>query len=280
MTLEQRFFLARYYLTNLIYSKIGGRLNLSGLTKFEVPWENLRRSVAGQEKWLVVGNGPSLRLDDLEALSMIPAIASNKINLLFGKTNWRPTLYTVTDPLLLFKFPAEHFRDFPLTLTTHAVGNMARTKKRLMWKLLWNDQGEELYVKGSSELNPMNGLIEGATVTCPNIQLAIWAGAKTIYLIGCDHFYSKEEHGVGVKKTSFQGVSNHFDPNYRKPGEIVNSAPVKEMNEGYELVRRVADKRGVRVVNISRNTALDIFERGTVEDALAEISLSRIEVGM
>lgn len=264
-------FLARYYLANLVLAKVGGQINLLNLRNEGPKWERLRASVAGHDKWLVVGNGPSLRVEDLEALSGIPSVASNRISLLFDRTSWRPTLYTVTDPLLLFKFPKEHFKDFPLTLTSHAVARMARTESRLMWRLLWNEAGEEMYLKGDREITPLNGFIEGASVTCPNIQLAMWAGAKTVYVIGCDHFYAKEEHKDGVKKTAFQGASNHFDPNYRKPGEIVNSAPVDAMNRGYELVRKVADRHGVRIVNISRKTALEAFELGTVEGALADI---------
>jgi hypothetical protein len=261
----------------LLLAKIGGRINALFLRRYEERWEALRASVAGHDTWLVVGNGPSLKVEDLEALRGIPAIASNKINLLYKKTDWRPTLYTSTDPLLLFKFPREHYAEIPLTLTTHAVGNMARTPNKLMWRLLWNDEGEEKYLKNDLEITPMNGILETVTVTCPNIQLAMWAGAKTIYVIGCDHFYGSEQHkgpvrkGLFVRKLTSQGSSNHFDSSYRKPGEVVNSTPVDAMNRGYALIHEIAKKRGVRIVNITRKSLLDEFERGTVEGALEEI---------
>lgn len=274
MTRAQLLFLTRYYAANLLHVRVGWRINQLFLRQYEPRWRELRSSIAGHDAWLVVGNGPSLRVQDLEALRGIPAIASNKINLLYSKTDWRPTLYTVTDPLLMFKFPREHYDNIPLTLSTDACGNMARTDRRLLWRLIWNDAGEEMYVKGSVELSPMNGIVEGATVTCPNIQLGIWAGAKVIYLIGCDHFYAAEEHKEGVRKMTSEGVSNHFDPNYRKPGEIVNSAPVDAMNRGYALIHRIAKKRGVRIINISRSSHLQEFERSTVEEALAEIEAS------
>jgi hypothetical protein len=91
-------------------------------------------------------------------------------------------------------------------------------------------------------------------------------------VIGCDHFYANEQHKTGVKKGAHQGTANHFDPNYRKPGEIVNEAPVDLMNHSYGVIRKMADQRGIRIVNITRKTALEAFELGTVENALAELN--------
>ncbi len=149
---------------------------------------------------------------------------------------------------------------------------MARTHKKLPWRHLLDPEGEEKYLGGQEELSPLNGFFVGGTISCPNLQLAMWAGAKTIYVIGCDHFYANEASKEASKKSAHQGASNHFDPNYRKPGEIVNEAPVDVMNRGYAVLRKIADQRGVRIVNITRTTALEAFERDTVENALARLT--------
>ncbi|UWZ86126.1 6-hydroxymethylpterin diphosphokinase MptE-like protein [Occallatibacter riparius] len=236
-------------------------------------WEELYSSIKGHDTWLVVGNGPSLRLEDVEAFDAlgIPSIASNKINMVFNRTKWRPKLFTLADPLLLHKLPAEHYDNIERVLLPHTHVLMAKTPRKLQWRHLLNPEGEEKYLVRQEKLDPLNGFFVGGTITVPNLQLAMWAGAKTIYVIGCDHFYANENSKTGAKKSPHQGVSNHFDPNYRKPGEIVNEAPVDVMNRGYAVMRQIADQRGVRVVNISRKSALDAFERDTVENALESI---------
>jgi len=222
---------------------------------------------------LVIGNGPSLQLQDIEAFYQlgIPTIASNKINILFNRTNWRPTMYTIGDALLLHKLPASHFRDFSRVFLPSKYVFMAKTRNLLPWRHIFDGAGEKKYVIDRETLSPLNGFFPGSTITCLNLQIAMWAGARTIYLIGCDHFYSNETSTRVAKKSPHEGESNHFDPNYRKPGEIVNQAPVENMNRSYGVIRKIADQRGVRILNISRRTALEAFERDTVENALAAV---------
>lgn len=277
MNIQQMGTLATFYFRNLMLMKIAGRINWRINSSFRANvakrWENLRKQVEGHDKWLVVGNGPSLKMADLEALTGIPAIASNKINLLFGQTDWRPTLYTIADPLLLHKLPANHYEDFPLVLMPHEHIFMSRADrtKVLPWNHVLDPDGEAKYDHGSERVSPINGLYVGRTITCPNILLAIWAGAKTVYVIGCDHNYKKEEAvAAGARATHVDG-SDHFHPDYRKPGELVNAAPIARMDWAYEMTNRVAAKHGVAIINITRQSALKAFTRGTVEDALKDI---------
>jgi hypothetical protein len=86
-----------------------------------------------------------------------------------------------------------------------------------------------------------------------------------------DHSYKREGAAIGKHSAHTGGGADHFDPNYRKPGEIVNTAPLDGMELGYQYVRELADKRGVEIINISRTSALTAFALGTVEDAVAAI---------
>jgi hypothetical protein len=274
MNFEQMRFMASYYGKALPMMKIlgplNGRFNPFYLRNRAQRWEALRKSLAGHDSWLVVGNGPSLRIEDLEALSGIPAIASNKINLVFSKTTWRPRLYTIGDSLLMHKLPAEHYEDFGEILLPDAYHFMCHARRKLTWHFLNSEAGERKYVSGNEPLNPMNGFFHGYTITVPNILLAIWAGAKRVYVIGVDHSYKREAAAIG-KHSMHAGGADHFDPNYRKPGEVVNTAPIDGMEQGYQYVRQIADKLVVEVINISRATALTAYKLGTVEEALEAI---------
>lgn len=270
MSFAERYFLGRYYLDNLLFSKIGGRILSSGLEKFAPQWETLKRQHGGHEHWLVVGNGPSLKAEDLEAMAHVPSIASNKINLLFKRTSWRPTLYTASDNLVLFKAPREQYEELPRLLAPDTGYYMARTNNKLPFRAVIGEARLPWLERIGADLDPIRtGFFDGNTVTTYNIQLALWLGARTIHVIGCDHFY-KEEKNEAIKKLAHGAdASNHFDPNYRKPGEIVNSAPIEKLEWGYAQVRRLAERLGARILNITRKTALPNFERGTVEESVA-----------
>ena len=266
-------FLSKYYLKNLILTRGYGRPSGLFLGRTRTRWEELHAEIEGRDTWLVVGNGPSLRLDDLEAFDAlgVPSIASNKINMVFDRTTWRPELFTIADPLLLHKLPAQHYGNIERILLPHTQVLMAKTQRKLPWRQLSDAAGRDKYLTRNEKLHPLNGFFQGGTITVPNLQLAIWAGAKTIYVIGCDHFYANESSQTKSKKSTHQGSSNHFDPNYRQPGEIVNEAAIGLMNRGYATMREIAEQRGVRIINITRTSTLDAYERDTVEDALASL---------
>jgi glycosyltransferase involved in cell wall biosynthesis len=272
-------FLSKYYVKNLALTRVYGRTSGLFLETTRTRWEELYAQIKGHDAWLVVGNGPSLRLDDLEAFDAlgVPSIASNKINMVFTRTTWRPKLFTIADPLLLHKLPAQHYGNIERLLLPHTQALMAKTPRKLPWRQLPDAAGEEKYLAGREELHPLNGFFEGGTITVPNLQLAIWAGAKIVYVIGCDHFYANETSQSKSKKSTHQGSSNHFDPNYRQPGEIVNEAAIGHMNRGYATMRKIAEQRGVRIVNISRTSALDEYERDTVENALASVKKAQAQ---
>lgn len=266
-------FLSKYYSKNLVLTRGYARISRLFLERTRKQWQELHAQIKGHDTWLVVGNGPSLRLDDLEAFAAlgVPSIASNKINMVFDRTTWRPELFTIGDPLLLHKLPAQHYGNIERILLPHTQVLMAKTRRKLPWRHLPDAAAREKYLARNEELNPLNGFFVGGTITVPNLQLAIWAGAQTVYVIGCDHFYANESSKTSSKKSAHQGSSNHFDPNYRQPGEIVNEAAVDLMDRGYASMREIAEQRGVRIINITRTSALDAFERDTVENALASI---------
>ena len=69
-------------------------------------WESLRNQYSGQ-RGFIIGNGPSLRVEDLDSLQGEITIASNKIYMIFPKTPWRPTFYTIADTILWPKINGE-----------------------------------------------------------------------------------------------------------------------------------------------------------------------------
>lgn len=263
-------FLVRYYITNFYYTKFLSFRFSSIIKKQSRSWCDLYDQHSGQKDWLVVCNGPSLKKEDLESLSHLPSIASNKISLLFDKTSWRPTLYSICDALLIFKLQKEHYEGFPQVLCPDYTYSMVRSRNKVGWKTYDRKRSDHFLSSTQNVHDPIEvGFFRPNTVTVSQIQLAMWLGAKNIYVIGCDHSYAEERH-LHSAKLNHGSVSNHFDPRYRLKGEIVNSAAIEKMESDYMFIEQLAKERNVNIKNISRKTALSTFELSSVEKTIID----------
>lgn len=271
-------FLTRYYLANLIHAKLLS-FRFSRLVKsYSDKWDDLYANYSGNASWLIVCNGPSLRKEDLESLSHLPSIASNKISLLFHKTLWRPSLYTISDALLIFKLKEKHYEDFPLVVSPDYTYSMIRSSNKLAWKTYRREGGPDALDATKGIHDPIEvGFFRQNTITVSQIQLAMWLGAKNIYVIGCDHSYAEERHASSAK-LDHGSVSNHFDPRYRVKGEVVNSAAIEKMEADYEFVEQLAKENNIKIKNISRKTALSTFELSSVEQTMIDTNANRQEL--
>ncbi len=223
---------------------------------------SIKGKFAGQ-RGFVIGNGPSLKIADLDRLQGEVCIASNKIYLAFDQTAWRPGFFTIADPLVWEKIKdtlgshiptviiPQYLPDHPHCTaevkTFRSIGNAADLSAKTD-EILFSDD----FTKGS---------YGGYTVTYENIQLAVHLGLNPIYIIGCDHFYAGEKDVVANQTIAAPSGSNHFVKNYREPGEIVNVAPVEQMNQSYLMAHKFATARGITLMNATRGGFLEIFPR-------------------
>ena len=85
-------------------------------------------------------------------------------------------------------------------------------------------------------------------------------GCTEIVLIGVDHSYALPS----VKQGNYylhEGEINHFHPDYRSTGEKWHQPNLEVLEVSYARARDTCAARGISVVNASRKTALDVFER-------------------
>lgn len=225
-------------------------------------WESLRGRYAGRPGW-VIGNGPSLRMEDLDRLAGEVTIASNRIHLAFEKTRWRPTFHTVADRLVIDRTEEE----FPgvVRLVHVPAGSACRYPGCVV--RAWTDLGEVGPTPGEGT-GPVTfsddvsrGAWAGATITYFNLQLAAHLGLSPIHVLGCDHAYAGEEGAERDEPIAAPAVSNHFDPAYREPGQQVNPAPIALMDRAFAHARAWSDASGVPIRNATRGGRLEAFER-------------------
>jgi len=230
-------------------------------------WSNVKKKIRSNT-FLVVANGPSLNFKDLEKLSHLPSIASNKIYLGFDGVNWRPTLWTISDSLLAYKFSKSKIPYKGILNCSSNIYYLLSKKFNVKsWKRI---EYNKISSMNNAVIHPVfSGIFEGATITFINIQLAIWLGAKTIYLTGLDHYYNEEFKPIPGQKVN-NSHRNHFHPEYRKKNEIVNSAPIDILNANYKLINNYAKKRDIKIINISRKTYCNEFNRTSIHDAIKQ----------
>ncbi|MGD9971489.1 MAG: glycosyltransferase [Desulfatirhabdiaceae bacterium] len=239
--------------------------------EFKLYWSCLKGAHKG-ERGFVIGNGPSLRLSDLEKLTGEITIASNKVFLSFSETKWRPTLYTVADALVIEK--TKHLLSDvcdPIHVPENAAKRLDNHNLRL-----WRDLGaigEKPDVEPTVSGDLMNGAYAGHTITFFNVQLAIHLGLNPIYLVGCDHYYAGENDSKADQLVQSK-ADNHFIKGYRQPGEVVNAAPIKLMTLAYEHLRAYGERKGVKIINATRGGHLEVFPR-TKLDELFEAEKAR-----
>jgi hypothetical protein len=227
-------------------------------------WSDSRNKHAGIPGF-VIGNGPSLKMDDLEALKGQVCVASNKIYLAFNSVAWRPTYYSCSDWLVWSKIRSEVPKYFgsPLLLNTFGLSTFPRGGIMMRNLGLFNTGAQGF------SFDSRRGQYGGLTVTFNNLQTAVHLGLNPIFLIGCDHFYSGETKANEDKPLiSHGGASNHFVPNYRAPGEIVNMAPIETMNAAFRCARVACDATGIKILNATRGGHLDVFERASLDNVL------------
>lgn len=224
---------------------------------------SLLQNAYKSKRAFVIGNGPSLRIGDLETIMNNGdiSIASNKIYLAFDETAWRPDFLSVADWCV-----AENNQEIlkGLPLCKIFPDNFSH-----LFSI--NDAGSTLYFKQyvprpTSEEDYVSyfyhdlreGAFVGETISNFNIQLAAYLGCKEIYLLGVDGAYnsanSKVSHNMYGEVFESTGETNHFHPDYRSKGETWSIPRVSCHEKNYELCLSELTERGIVLANASRKT--------------------------
>lgn len=202
------------------------------------------------ETGVIVCNGPSLRMADLDVLHKknIISFGMNNIFLSFKKTKWRPTYYVAVDT------------EMPLEWEKNQINDM----KESFFKCFFADYFAERYRKENENIYPIFTYVENkfsdyfrvsedivkriydyGSVTFDAMQIAFYMGIKRIVLLGCDHSIKRLTHFYSDGMIEYE-----FDDAY-----------VDSVTRGYECIYRYAKEKGIEVVNATRGGELEVFPR-------------------
>lgn len=220
-------------------------------------YKNIHRG----QKCFVVGNGPSLKAEDLTRLHKlgIPTFACNRIHLIFPQTAWRPTYYFISDSKIADQYSGdidgvpEKNRFFPKAF-------QGQIEKGIFYNTIYFDYQKE----GRFSTDAAKGIFPAASVTTEMIQFAYYMGFSAIYLIGVDFSYAVTQR-LDRQTYSYQGENNYFVSDYLKPGEVADMPNINANLLGFRAAKRAIEANHRKICNATRGGKLEVFERADLD---------------
>lgn len=217
------------------------------------------------ERCFIIGNGPSLSVNDLDKLKNEITFGTNRIFHIFEKTEWRPTYYMAVDSDFI-KYNYEKIKTvaaqyiflsniyhIPIGEKTKNIVYINEYAKFPVNK--WNDISAFV----NEDLSKYFSI--GYTVTFTAIQLALYMGVKEIYLLGVDFNYSSTRNSKGrlVKNDS---IEDYFDGK-KYHSSILNYNSVLH---AYKIANEYCKFHDIKICNATRGGKLEVFKRVSFDD--------------
>ena len=228
-------------------------------TKYSKIIRQFRNAHSG-ESCFIIGNGPSLRVEDLDKIvsQHIPTFAFNRIYLIFNDTRWRPTYYFSQDEKVLKNCVTE-------------VNEMELPYKFIPLKLhYYNDISinNAIYFNTDNEHINHPIFLEQAddkvcystTVAYTAAQFAVYMGFKKIYLIGVDHNFSTYQNDKGEIITD-STAKDYFSDAYNKDKSELYIPNIDASTRAFQTMKLYCDAHGIEVYNVTRSGKLEVFPR-------------------
>jgi hypothetical protein len=220
------------------------------------------------KRCFIIGNGPSLTLEDLGKLKSEVTFAFNRIYYAFDQTEWRPTYYCSEDNKTIFKSKEEinsleiETKFFPVNFPWD-------------YKIHFNNAKYFIFKFGDRNVEPkfsediVKGIYWGNTVAYTAIQLAVYMGIKEIYLLGVDHNFSKMVNDKGeiiIDETA----KDYFIEKYNTDKDDLYIPNVEVSTRAFSAAKKYADENNIKIYNATRGGKLEVFERVNFDNLIFE----------
>lgn len=237
------------------------------------------------QRCFIIGNGPSLAIEDLEKLKKEITFASNFIYGLYDRTEWRPTFYCAWDDGFCESVLKK--RETIKYLLSNCDAAFTGTNKNT--HLLRDDIDFQklFYVRARCQTDENTGLslfsddcssccYASGTVAYFMMQLAAYMGFHKIYLLGIDMSYSGkhfEDGTVDYSDSYAEGIKQKEIEFQTELGKILTHEKESE-EENHEKCYRAAYQyalsHGIEIYNATRGGKLDVFERVNLDRLFEE----------
>jgi len=240
-----------------------------------IPEICLLENIHKEKRCFLIGNGPSLTVEDLTILYEHSEIsfACNNIAKILIQTPWRPTYYLFHDFMFLDHkqdsiYTGADYNFFP-KLNDVTVKNIAVFDdflKQFSGKIFYYNSIPitPLHPIPRFSPNASKALYLSSTVMYLMIQIVVYMGFSHIYLIGVDgtmsslqnpseymsekrHFYEEDIETI-IKKRTYSTSLNSEDC-------------YMLMTNAYQKADEYTRERGIKIYNATRGGKIEVFER-------------------
>lgn len=225
----------------------------------------------------VIGNGPSLKEQDLSPLANeITFVANYFHHHPIISESWQPKYYCLSDPAYFDgREPIESIRDIVRTIPAapffvpHYASQFLETSGAL-------PQDRTYYVGLTSGMEDEWDALPDFTNVTPGVQTvvqlgimaAMFMGCSTIYLMGLDHNWLSHG-GVPINFYSKEEVKNQPQGNVGGWDYKSLMLAMTTIWQVYEMHQRIANRHGIKIINVTHGGFLDVFERARYEDIVS-----------
>lgn len=203
-----------------------------------------------KQRCFIIGNGPSLRIEDLDILYHNEEICMgvNSIYELYPRTKWRPDYYFSEDTRFVDNkeyLPAIKDMSIYKGVFIGDRGEAEIDEKKVEVVHVQTIINKSKPAKFSHDLTKVAYFSSTVLYFC--IQMAVYMGFSEIYLLGVD--FTGGKNGTWTKYKNFHGV---YDG-----GVLANQI----VYQGYLAAKREEEKGDFRIYNATRGGELELFER-------------------
>jgi len=230
----------------------------------------------------VIGNGPSLKRQDLTPLADEITLTMSGFWKHPVLDRWQPTYYCLADPL--FFDGSEPMRKFFADLSSRIRSTtffVPLSARRHIQRLSLLPMEQTCFVAFHGDLG--NGLPSrpDLTETVPGVQsvsqlaimIAMYMGCSPIYLLGLDHDWLAQR---GMDRHFYGGLTVEGHPiahgDLDRLSYKSDLIAVLNMWNGYEQIRQVGSRHKIQILNATDGGFLDIFPRVKYVTLFPEVS--------
>ena len=205
------------------------------------------------ETCVIIGNGPSLDKVPNKWLDKYITFGSNQIY----RKPYTPDYYCIIDEAMMYR-----------CLPQLRSGWRPKRQMFIRAEACIEDNYWIYPVVLNGYSRDINGfVVMGGTVTYAMMQLATFMGFGKILLVGVDHHYPKSMTGEAGAFVAKGDDPDHFtcddgEP-YFQPGEVY--ARPEDTTRSYMAAKQFFDEFGVKCINLTEGTKLDVFEKGEIK---------------
>jgi hypothetical protein len=241
----------RYWLDKLTFN----------LSRNSEELQKLQNMVEGKPL-LIVGNGPSLNKTPLDRFAGVPSIGMNKIDMIFTRTNWRPSMIITANNLVVRQHWESMIKnEIPCYLSWKSRWFLPR-KKRSKFTFFQSNIGRDFQTNVTSSVG------SAGTVTYTALQFAYYLGANPVIIVGVDHSFQTTGAANDLQKR-IGDDNNHFDPNYFAEGQYWGVPNLDASEKGYLNAKEAFEADNRQVFDATVDGKLQVFKKITIDKAIA-----------